>query len=56
MANMFNESLQKALAGHDKEMSNQFAEIKELLAGKKSASPATKRAKQNGRNQEDGDL
>ena len=53
MANMFQDSLQKALAGHDTEMSNQFAELKEMLLKKNSTSPLTKRAKPNARDSDD---
>ena len=53
MANMFQDSLQKALVGRDQEMNQQFAEIKAMLASKTSASPQTKRAKGNNRDQDD---
>ena len=53
MANMFQDSLQKAFVGRDQEMNQQFAAIKELLAAKTSASPQTKRAKGINRDQDD---
>ena len=56
MANMFHDSLQKALAGHDKQMSSQFDEIKLLLSAKSTSSPVPKRAKQNARDSDDSSL
>ena len=50
MANMFQDSLQKSLAGHDQEMSSQFAEFKELLAAKTRSSPQPKRVEQDDAN------
>jgi len=56
MANMFQESLKQALSGHDQQMSTQFAEIKELLAGKAVTSPLPKRAKNQPKEQDDSSL
>lgn len=56
MANMFQESLKQALSGHDQQMSTQFAEIKELLAGKAVTSPLPKRAKNQPKDQDDSSL